>query len=79
MQVTLQGQRLFMAPFLEGDHRVTLHATTNLQYTLKTFCVVNLSIENGCKISVGYKLLEYINLNLASIFSSISFLIHILR
>ena len=55
MQVTLQGQRLFMAPFLEGDHRVTLHATTNLQYTLKTFCVVNLLIENGCKISVDYK------------------------
>ena len=58
MQVTLKGQRSFMAPFLEGDHRVTLHATTNLQYTLKTFCVVNLSIENGCKISVGYKLLR---------------------
>ena len=59
MQVTLKGQRLFMATFLEGDHRViTLHATTNLQYTLKTFFVVNLSIENGCKISVDYKLLR---------------------
>ena len=53
MQVTPKGQRLFMAPFLQGDHRVTLHATT-----LKTFCVVNLSIENGCKISVDYKLLR---------------------
>ena len=48
-----------MAPFLEGDHRVTLdHATINLQYTLKTFCVVNLSIENGCKIPVDYKWLR---------------------
>ena len=61
MQVTLKGQRLFMAPFLEGDHRVTLHATTNLQYTLKTFCVVNLSIENGCKISVCLRVTRLIS------------------
>ena len=70
MQVTLKGQRLFMAPFLEGDHRVTLHATTNLQYTLKTFCVVNLSIEMGVRYLWITNYLEYINLNLASIFFS---------